>query len=56
MDQEIVGDNLPSTDWGCVMTTSHTDKPIEEALDFFRPTGLPRLRNTWRRALYRVPA
>lgn len=35
MDEEVVGDNPPLTEWGDVMTTWHENESLEEALEFF---------------------
>jgi hypothetical protein len=41
MDEEIVGDNPPDTDWGDVMTTWHSKDSLEDALQFFLTCTTP---------------
>jgi hypothetical protein len=41
MDEEIVGDNPPKSDWGDVMTTWHSEESIEDALYFFLNCTVP---------------
>lgn len=41
MDEEAMGDDPPKTDVGCIMTTSHADESLEEALWFFLNCTVP---------------
>ncbi len=35
MDAEVVGNNPPQSDFGCVMTTWHAEESLRDALSFF---------------------
>jgi hypothetical protein len=41
MDEEVIGDNPPATDLGCLMTTWHARESLAEALDFFLTCTIP---------------
>jgi hypothetical protein len=41
MDEEVVGNEPPRTDLGCVMTTWHADESLQDALDFFLSNAHP---------------
>jgi hypothetical protein len=41
MDEEVVGDNPPVTDLGCLMTTWHAKESLGEAVDFFLTCTVP---------------
>jgi hypothetical protein len=41
MDEEVIGDEPPATDIGCLMTTWHAKEPLVKAVDFFLICTLP---------------
>lgn len=41
MDEEVVGDDPPATDIGCLMTTWHAKESLSEAVDFFLTCTIP---------------
>ncbi|HEX3746841.1 MAG TPA: hypothetical protein VHW09_23040 [Bryobacteraceae bacterium] len=41
MDAEVIGDNPPETDLGCLMTTWHARESLGEAVNFFLTCTVP---------------
>jgi hypothetical protein len=41
MDQQVIGENPPATDIGCLMTTWHAQESLAEAVDFFLTWTVP---------------
>lgn len=41
MDEEVIGDDPPTTDIGCLMTTWHAKESLAEAVEFFLTCTVP---------------
>jgi hypothetical protein len=41
MDEQVIGENPPATDIGCLMTTWHAKESLAEAVDFFLTCTVP---------------